>query len=74
MHGVGIRACALLQYQPARGVWTAAADAGVPGLLIGAQTVSFVMAGQERNRFALDDPAIRAPIVSTLQDVMQAKA
>jgi len=42
--------------------------------LIGAQTVSFVMVGQERNRFALDDPAIRAPIVSTLQDVMQAKA
>ena len=32
------------------------------------------MAGQARNGFALDDPAIRAPIVSTLQDVMQAQA
>jgi hypothetical protein len=45
--------------------------------LIGALPVSFVMAEQERNGFALDDPAIRASIVSTLivstlQDVMQA--
>ena len=74
MHGVGIRArrstvisIRALAFGP-----SAAADAGVPGLLIGALPVQFVMAGQERKGIlrSMIRPFARS-IVATLRDVMR---
>ena len=65
---------ALLQRQSARCLRTAAADAGLSGLLIGLANSSRDGRTDARKLFALNDPAIRTSVVTALKYVMQARA
>ena len=64
--GVGVRTGGLLQCQSARCLRTAAADAGLSGLLIEIRELSPDGRTDARD-YALNDPAIRIPVVTTLK-------
>ncbi len=65
---------ALLQYQSARCLRTAAADAGLSGLLIEAREFFSGWPDRRAKAIARNDPAIRASAATTLDFVMQTPA